>query len=267
MRFRNVVTAGCAGTLLLWSAAWAQRGPGSQNLAQSGATQTGAQSQPGAAPSPAMPDSATTQQPSPSSGSAANSGKGKEQHWSGSLVDIPCMAKLLRNQQQGDTQGGGAASPGTPEGGAPHFMGSGFAGQGGQQPGGGAVTPGTPAAGQGPAAPSMPSQAPDNSGMTPAQTAQMAKAERVDKAAKQCIASPSTQNFGLAMSGGQVVQFDSGGNSKAQEALKEVQVQPGKKIKAKVAGTMQNNVTVSVSSVEVKGKRAPGGSSGSGTGQ
>jgi hypothetical protein len=103
--------------------------------------------------------------------------------------------------------------------------------------------------------------------MNPQQSAQMEKATRIDKAAKQCPASPSTQNFGLAMSGGQVVQFDSSGNSKAQEALKGIEVQPGKKIKAKVTGTMENQQTVRVASVEVKGKKGAGSGPNSGTGR
>ena len=92
--------------------------------------------------------------------------------------------------------------------------------------------------------------------MSQAQAAQMAKAERIDNAAKQCSPSSSTQMFGLSMSGGQVVQFDRDGDAKAAEALKDVSIQPGKKVKAKVTGTMANTTTVKVASVEVKGKHA-----------
>lgn len=99
--------------------------------------------------------------------------------------------------------------------------------------------------------------------MTPAQSAEMARAERIDNAARQCPASASTQKFGLSMSGGQVVQFDNSGNTKAQDALREVAVKPGKNIKAKVTGTMQDKQVVRVASVEVKGKRA-GNASGAG---
>jgi hypothetical protein len=254
MGFRKALIAACAGLLLLWGSAWAQRGPSPQSAGPQDSSQNPAQSQPGSVQAPVAPGN--TEEPSPASSSTSmNKGSGKEQHWSGSLVDIPCMAKML-DKQQGATSGG-SANPATPQSGVPRFMGSGFAGQAGQQPGG-AITPGAGTPGQAPATPSLPGQSPDNSGMTPAQQAQIAKAERVDKAAKQCAASASTLNFGLAMSGGQVVQFDSEGNSKAQEALKQVEVQPGKKIKAKVTGTLQNNVTVKVASVEVKGKRAAG---------
>lgn len=268
MSLRKLFIVGCVGAVLFWGAAWAQRGPSPQSSVQQDSPPNAVQSQPGSTQSPVAPgNTTTTEEPTPASSSTSMSkGKdGKEQHWSGSLVDIPCMAKLLRSQQQSTTPGGAGAT-GASQGSAPRFMGSGFTGQAGQQPGG-AGAPGVPAQGQAPATPSIPSRTPDNSGMTPAQAAQMARTERVDKAAKQCVASSSTQNFGLAMSGGQVVQFDSDGNSKAQEALKEVQVQPGKKVKAKVTGTMQNNVTVKVASVEVKGKRAPGSGSTSGAGQ
>jgi hypothetical protein len=103
--------------------------------------------------------------------------------------------------------------------------------------------------------------------MSQAQAAQMAKAARIDNAAKQCPPSSSTQTFGLSMSGGQVVQFDKDGDAKAAEALKDVSLQPGKKVKAKVTGIMANTTMMKVATVEVKGKRASTGSSGSGSGR
>ena len=59
------------------------------------------------------------------------------------------------------------------------------------------------------------------------------------------------------MAGGEVVQFDPQGNAKASEALKEVPIETGKKVKAKVAGTMESKTTVDVASVDIraKGKR------------
>lgn len=273
MAFRKFIVGGCAGILLLWCSAWAQQSPSPPVAGQQDSSPGVAQSQPGTVQPPASPgNTTTTEEPPPASSSTTmNQGKaGKERHWSGNLVDIPCMAKLLRNSQQGATSESGTGGTDASRAGAPHFVGSGSTGQAGQQPGGG-ITPGAgaPVQGQAPPAPSMPSQGqPANgSGMSPAQQAQMARAERVDNAARQCIASSATQNFGLAMSGGQVMQFDRDGNSKAQQALKEVHLQPGKRIKARVTGTMENNVTVKVASVEVKGKRAPGSASTSGTGQ
>jgi nicotinate-nucleotide pyrophosphorylase len=92
--------------------------------------------------------------------------------------------------------------------------------------------------------------------MNQTQSAQAAAAaERMDAAAKQCAASTSTQSFGLALSDGKVVQLDNQGNTQASEALKTIDVQPGKKVKAKVTGTVEDNNIVRVASVEVKGKK------------
>ena len=69
-----------------------------------------------------------------------------------------------------------------------------------------------------------------------------------------CVASPSAQALGLATSDGQVMQFDPAGNTKAKEALKGADVQPGKKVKAKVTGTMEDKTTVKVAAIDVKAK-------------
>jgi hypothetical protein len=90
--------------------------------------------------------------------------------------------------------------------------------------------------------------------MSADEQAQTARAEKIDNAVKQCAASPSAQTLGLATSDGQVLQFDQDGNAKAREALKSADVEPGKKIKAKVTGTMENKATVNVASIEIKGK-------------
>lgn len=264
MSVRQLFMASLAGSLLFWGIAWAQQ---DQNLAPALSQDQSQTAAPGAAGSgqsaTTSPGAATTED-SPASTSTGNA---KEKHWSGSLVDIPCMVKILKNDNQGAAPAAGSGPA------VPQFMGSGFAGQAGQQPGSG-VNPGATTPGQGGATAPTPTypgpganQGADNSGMTPQQSAQMAKATRIDNAAKQCAASPSTQTFGLAMSGGQVLQFDSSGNGKAQEALKDVQVQSGKKIKAKVTGTMQDQQTVRVASVEVKGKKAAGTASNSGAGR
>ena len=91
--------------------------------------------------------------------------------------------------------------------------------------------------------------------MSQAQSARMAAAEKIDTAAKQCTATASTQEFGLALSGGEVVRFDSEGDSKAGQALRGIDVPPGKKIKAKVTGVMGENDAVKVAVVELKGKK------------
>jgi len=50
------------------------------------------------------------------------------------------------------------------------------------------------------------------------------------------------------------MQFDPEGNEKAKEALKDADVQPGKKVKAKVTGTMENKATLRGAEVDVKTK-------------
>ena len=107
--------------------------------------------------------------------------------------------------------------------------------------------PGALPAGQGP------DQNPD---ISQAQAAQMARANKVDNEAKQCVATAATTVFGLVLADGQMVRFDDEGNAKTGEALKAVTLEPGKRVKAKVTGTLEGSDTVKVASVEIKGKRS-----------
>lgn len=236
MKSKELVALGGLAALLVWSVAWAQQTPQAQEPQ-------------GSSPSAMSP---ATSQNSPQT--SMKNGKTKEKHWTGSLVDVKCMASALRST--GATPGQNDAS------GMPHFMGSNWVSPqaGGQMPAGG-----------GQSGAQMPSQAGPTQtgpgGQTPSTVtnpqveAKMAQEEQVDNAAKQCTPSPSTQVFGLAMSDGQVVQFDKNGDTLAQGALKDNAVQSGKKIKAKVTGTMQSETMVKVASLDVKGKgkRASGG--------
>lgn len=226
MKFRELAITTSLAAVLLWGVGWAQPAPETQ--------------QPMGSASPSATLAAQTE----TSATATKPGKSqKEKHWSGSLVDVTCFAKAL-------STGKSATAPGTGPTGVPHFMGGDPSAEAGQSQGG-MQEPGQP----GEQAPSMPSTGEMPSpGMSPADQAKMAQANRVDNAAKQCPATPSTQTFGLAMLGGQVVQFDKDGNAKAAEALKGVELRPGKKVKAKVTGAVENNTTVRVASVEVKGK-------------
>jgi len=267
MQFRKLLITASAAALLVYGPVWARQSPanpGSQNpnaTTQSPTTQ-----------SPATPASpTTTENPSANSGSAStqqNMPDQKEKHWTGSLVDVKCMAKALGSES-------GSAAPATTSGAtpqAPQYM-SGLPDQLQQtaQPGGGA-TPMGPAGSQSRpgTAPTYPGQdSGQNPDMSQAQSQRAAAAaERMDSAAKQCAASTLTQAFGLALSDGKVVQLDSEGNTKASEAIKAVDVQPGKKIKAKVTGVLEANNTVNVASVEVKGKKiSPSSSMGGSTGE
>lgn len=193
----------------------------------------------------------------------------KEKHWSGLLVDVGCMNKAL-----------GAESTSPPQGsmfGAPHLMGWGaalpqktldhapygnvvpaseesFASPGQQQPG----QPGQQGTQPAPT-PRGPEPMPGTTERLPDPTsAAEARANKVNDAAKVCAASSSTETVGLATGEGQVLNFDSAGIAKAKAALKSADLQPGKQPKAKVTGTLQDQSTVMVASIEMKraGKQA-----------
>jgi hypothetical protein len=258
---QSLVITGSAAALMVWGLAGAQTA--GQAAGQSGGTPP----QYPATQGPSAPGAPTaTESPASTDASSTANQKisNKEKHWSGTLVDVSCMAKELQAGNNASTQQPTTAAPA----GVPHFANE--AGEpspdGGQQRSGGGMAPGegSPSTTQ---TPGSTATAP-TSGMSPADQAQMAKAERIDSAAKQCPPTSATQLFGLSMSGGQVVQFDRDGDSKAAEALKTVSVQPGKKVKAKVTGVMATVNTVKVASVEVKGKRSQqgGGATSSGSG-
>lgn len=80
----------------------------------------------------------------------------------------------------------------------------------------------------------------------------MARAKMVVDAARQCAASSATLRLGWRFSDGQVVKLDDEGNAKASEALKAVNVETGKGVKAKVTGLLESSDTMKVASVEVK---------------
>ncbi len=170
---------------------------------------------------------------------------GKEKHWSGSLVDAGCMARTLGAEAQASTEAEptlevphlAGGDPGSPQAGPT----PGVAGQGGMGPAQHIPEPGLPTQ----------ISTPD---LNADQRAQLDQVDRVENAAKACVASPLTQALGLATPDGQVMQFDPDGNAKVRQALKEADVQPGKKVKAKVTGTMKDKNTVNVAAVEVKGE-------------
>ncbi len=181
----------------------------------------------------------------------------KPKHWSGSLVDIPCMAKELSTGNGAQGNGTDAETPNsalTPA--PPHFM-----NEASQTPGGQTGPGQAPATSQTPQTFPAPTESP-NPAMSPADQARAARANRVDSIAKQCSATQTTQDFRLAVGDGQVLRFDQEGNAKASDALKGVELRPGKKLKAKVSGRLGNGgTTVEVASIEVKAKRASPASS------
>jgi hypothetical protein len=179
----------------------------------------------------------------------------KEKHWNGSLVDVNCMAKAMSAQA-----GATGANSARPSAGGPQREwlagGSGQASPSGQMSTGQSRQPGALPPGQ------NPDQNPD---ISQAQAAQMAQADKLDNEAKQCVATTATTVFGLVPAGGPMMRFDDQGNTKAGEALRAATVEPGKRVKAKVTGVLGGSDTVTVSSVEIKGKTAKHASSASAT--
>lgn len=184
----------------------------------------------------------------------------KQRHWTGTLVDIGCMTKTLGAE--------GMNEPTRSLLGGPHLFGWG-AGlpqkTSDHAPDQNALSPDQeafvapqqqPPGQQG----TMPSAAPRSPEPQPGtlppvpdpSAAEQARATRVNDAAKVCAATGSTESIGLATGEGQVFQFDHTGNLKAQEALKTADAPPGKRIKAKVTGTLQSESTVLVASIEIK---------------
>jgi hypothetical protein len=173
----------------------------------------------------------------------------KTKKWSGNLVDAPCMMKAL------NAFAAPAQSNETPD--VPHFL-SGSS-QPGQYPGGGAQQQQQqmPASQVRQQSPDMPM---GQQGQYPNETAAMQRAAMIDNAAKECAATPSTTSFGLTLGDGRVIKFDGDGDSKISQAVKDVELEPGKTVKATIKGTDQGSGSMQVASVEVKhkskGKRA-----------
>ncbi len=240
--------------LLFWSVmpAQSQQEP-SPSPDQGGTTQSpGSAQSPGTAQSPEQGASTQSQAPTQSSDESmgnkkSKNGMEKPKHWTGSLVDADCMVKAIStlNARQQAT---------TPQG-VSHFLPEAPAGQYG--PAGGGAGPQTqPGQGMPPAQQQpMPGQSPSTFPDT-AQSAQMARASMIDDAAKQCAARDTTHTFGLVLGDGQIMRFDEEGNAKASAALKESEPKEGKKVKAKVTGTMATGSEVKVASLEIKGKKS-----------
>jgi hypothetical protein len=258
MNFRKILIFGSVAVLSAWFSVRAQQGSRGQTPQNPSATTQSPTTQ-----SPVMPTNpTTTEDPLVSSGSARgkqNASNEKTKHWTGSLVDANCMAKTLGSEPARSAAGAASTAPGTS--GAPptpHFTPESpdQLQQSGQP--GGATPIGPSGRTQNPSGtpPTYPGQdSGQNPDMSQDRAARMAAADKIDTAAKHCAASASTEQFGLALSGGEVVRFNNDGDAKASEALKTVDVQPGKKIKAKVTGVMEDDNTIRVASVEVKGKK------------
>jgi hypothetical protein len=230
MRRIEIAIALCTGAFLfLWAGAWAQQAPsspaeGSQN--------------PGAQTPASQPSSSSTEK------------TGKPKKWSGKLVDAGCMTKALNTIASPAQQGASPAGP--------HFLGGSSEPSPlpGQHPGAGGAQQLEMPGGQPQQQPNVPigplGQSPS---MGSNDTAQMRKAALIDDAANKCAATESTTSFGLVLGDRRVINFGEEGDSKASQAIKDVELKPGKAAKATVKGTDQANGSVQVASVEIKGKR------------
>lgn len=215
----------------------------------SGSTSLAARTQDTEAPSTGSSNRSSTQNQAAISTNQHN--REKQKRWSGNLVDANCMAKVMSGAATATDQDSSRPDAGSRQRELPEPMPENPPPQPdrsasprmepGQSRQTGALPPGQ-----------NPDQNPD---ISQAQAAEMARANKVDDEAKQCVASAETTVFGLVLPGGQVVRFDDEGNAKTGKALKTVTVEPGKRVKAKVTGTLEGGETVKVSSVEIKGKR------------
>jgi len=82
------------------------------------------------------------------------------------------------------------------------------------------------------------------------QTAQLKRAKALEQVVKACSPGPPTTHYGMLVSGGQLLQFDSAGDFKAKEAINVSVVEPGKVLKVKVAGVIRGEGTIQVAAIE-----------------
>lgn len=187
----------------------------------------------------------------------------KPRKWKGRLVDTNCVVKAFNTVSAHDLSSAGQ--------GASHFMNG--PSQPGPSPGGGApqgqpsvvTCPGlgcmTPDAKTGPhpirggLGGPMGTTTTEGPGTRSDVKARMRRAALVQGVIKKCAASPSTSEFGLALSGGRLIKFDQQGNSKARQAIKVAELPPGKPAKATVKGIVEISGSVHVTSLQIKDKR------------
>jgi hypothetical protein len=87
------------------------------------------------------------------------------------------------------------------------------------------------------------------------QAAQLKKADRLQQQVKTCTPNEPKSHYGLILTNGQFLKFDTPGNSKVTEALTGTDLPRGKAIKVKISGVISNDDnTVTVASIEIKGQ-------------
>lgn len=86
------------------------------------------------------------------------------------------------------------------------------------------------------------------------QRAQLKAAERLEQGVKACTPIPSTMHYGLVVSSGELLKFDSAGDSKARDAMNTSPVEPGETVKVKVTAVIEAEDTLRVAAIEIKGR-------------
>jgi hypothetical protein len=86
------------------------------------------------------------------------------------------------------------------------------------------------------------------------QRAQLNAAERLEQTVKACTPMSSTRHYGLVVSSGELLKFDSAGDFKARDAMNTSAVEPGKTLKIKVTGVIEGENTLRVAAIEIKGR-------------
>jgi len=95
------------------------------------------------------------------------------------------------------------------------------------------------------------------------QRAQLKRAKVIEQVVQACAPTPPTMHYGLVISSGQVLKFDTAGDFKAKEAINVSAVEPGKALNVKVKGVIEAEDTVRVASIEFTHRiPAPRASSG-----
>jgi hypothetical protein len=231
----NVLALAAGALMLSGTLIWAQQSAGSQPALVAG------------------------QQSSPAK--AAKTEKAKE--WKGKLVDANCVVKAFNTVSAQDASGAGQGFPHFANGPSQPEPSPGGGAQQGQTPttvtcpGLGCMTPDAktgPYPMRGGLGGPMGSTTTDGPGGRSDIKARMRRAALIEDVVKKCVASESTSEFGLALSGGQLIAFDQDGNTKASQAIKVAELQPGKPAKATVKGIEESSGSVHVTSVEIKGK-------------
>jgi hypothetical protein len=103
------------------------------------------------------------------------------------------------------------------------------------------------------------------------QTAQLRQSTVLEQGAKACAPNNPTTHYGLVISSGELLRFDTAGNSKAKEAENisaPERIERGRTVKASVTGVLESENRVRVASIKMRGRiPAPRAAVKSGSGQ